>query len=157
MNAENSVSKYRLMTLATGLLILAWIALEAMGWMRVAETRNVVLQQLEDQKQFGGLDEVGQYTVRLKELKADLLKADIHRVGYFNYKDPDQPIDSSETWVLTQYALAPIVVHASKDHPVVIGDFLSPRAELEGISRTKLTPVRNYGRGVIVFRNQEAK
>lgn len=83
---------------------------------------------------------------RFAALKAALPPQGI--VGYVG--DSESPAD----YYLTQYALAPLIVDHSSSHPLVIGNFSkSPAAGWKG----NLQLVKDFGNGVILFANKDAK
>jgi hypothetical protein len=68
-------------------------------------------------------------------------------VGYVGESD-----DSTADYYLAQYALAPLVVDRSANHPLVIGNFPSSPLPLQ----TKgLRLVRDFGSGVLLFAHEE--
>ncbi len=59
-------------------------------------------------------------------------------------------------YYLTQYALVPLVVDHSTNHPFVIGNFpLSPPPTSSPSDHLQL--VKDFGDGVLLFANQDAK
>jgi hypothetical protein len=60
----------------------------------------------------------------------------------------------TEDYYLAQYSLAPLVVERSKNHPLVIVSISGepPRPDTRGLEF-----VRNFGNGVLLFSNKDAK
>jgi len=56
-------------------------------------------------------------------------------------------------YYLAQYALAPLVVDLSADHPIVVGNFHSSSAEIP----PNLWLVEDFGNGVMLFAARDAK
>ena len=57
----------------------------------------------------------------------------------------------------TQYALAPLVVEYSANHPLVVGNFpSSARGAGAGSAAEKLQLVKDFGDGVLLFSNSGA-
>ena len=57
-------------------------------------------------------------------------------------------------YYLAQYALAPRVVERSTNHPLVVGNF---PASSQVISPEGLQLVRDFGNGVLLFSNKDAR
>ena len=70
-------------------------------------------------------------------------------VGYIG--DSTTPAD----YYLAQYALAPLIVDHSPNHPLVIGNFLLSSAP--SVPSANLHLVRDFGNGVLLFANEDAK
>jgi hypothetical protein len=60
----------------------------------------------------------------------------------------------TESYYLAQYALAPLVVDRSKDHPLVIANISTspPMPDTGGLEL-----VKNFGNGVLLLSNKDAK
>jgi hypothetical protein len=61
---------------------------------------------------------------------------------------------ATPNYYLTQYALAPLIVDNSTDHPIVIGNF--PSSHASGVPRN-LKLVDDLGNGVLLLANKDAK
>lgn len=85
---------------------------------------------------------------RFASLKAALPPRGI--VGYIG----EPGVAGTADYYLTQYALAPLVVDKSENHPLVIENF-PDRPDEPAPPNMKL--VRNFGDGVLLFFNEEAK
>ena len=57
-------------------------------------------------------------------------------------------------YYLTQYTLAPVFVYNSPDYPLVVGNFLDGPADPEWIRKKGLTPLHDFGDGVILYRRE---
>jgi len=55
---------------------------------------------------------------------------------------------------LTQYTLAPVFVYNSPDYPLVVGNFLDGPADPAWIREKKLTPLHDFGDGLILYRKE---
>jgi hypothetical protein len=84
---------------------------------------------------------------RFTSLKAALPPQGV--VGYIG--ETGDPSD----YYLAQYALAPLVVDHSPNHPLVVGNF--PLSGRLGTPPNNLQLVSDFGRGVLLFANKDAK
>jgi len=57
-------------------------------------------------------------------------------------------------YYLTQYTLAPVFVYNSPDYPLVVGNFLDGPADPERIGKKGLTPLHDFGNGVMLYRRE---
>lgn len=57
-------------------------------------------------------------------------------------------------YYLTQYTLAPIFVYNSPKHALVVGNFLDGPAEPARIRAQGLTPLHDFGEGLILYRGE---
>lgn len=71
-------------------------------------------------------------------------------VGYVS----DRP-DADEEYLLTQYALAPLLLDRAGLHPLMVGNFFDPAAAPSIAGRMRLILLRDLGEGVMVFRAPE--
>ncbi len=90
------------------------------------------------------------------ELRSDQRFADLKHalpqrgiVGYIG--DSDGPAD----YYLTQYALAPLVVDLSSNHSLVVGNFSGSQPPPRPLDHLQL--VKDFGNGVLLFANKDAK
>ncbi|HKT88569.1 MAG TPA: hypothetical protein VJQ59_09050 [Candidatus Sulfotelmatobacter sp.] len=84
---------------------------------------------------------------RFASLKAVLPPRGV--IGYIG----EAGVAGTADYYLAQYALAPLVIDNSENHPLVIGNF--PDRPNEPAPNLKL--VRNFGDGILLFSNEEAK
>ena len=84
---------------------------------------------------------------RFAALRAALPQRGI--VGYIGEPD-DLP-----GYYLAQYALAPLVVDRSPNHPLVVGNFAV--SQTPGFASAHLQLVKDYGHGVLLFANKDAQ
>lgn len=98
-------------------------------------------------------DEVTLYEARLRELKQALPAHGV--VGYVSDStgdaerpDSDQARRSFKRYLLTQYALVPVVVVRSVNAELVVGDFEASG----GFLPPGFTAVRDFGEGVVLFK-----
>jgi hypothetical protein len=92
-----------------------------------------------------GPDEITLYEGRFTPLKPLLPRHGL--VGYVS----DRP-ESAREFYLTQYALAPVVVAQNLDTPLVVGNFFEPELSVQVAARHRLTLLRDFGGGVVLFR-----
>jgi hypothetical protein len=57
-------------------------------------------------------------------------------------------------YYLTQYTLAPVFVYNSPEYPFVVGNFLDGPADPEWIRKKGLTPLKDFGDGLILYRKE---
>jgi hypothetical protein len=57
-------------------------------------------------------------------------------------------------YYLTQYTLTPVFVYNSPDYPFVVGNFLDGPADPEWIRKKGLTPLHDFGDGLILYRKE---
>jgi len=85
---------------------------------------------------------------RFAELKTMLPQRGV--VGYFGEAGSSPATVGS--YYLTQYALAPVVVDHSTNHPLVVGNFRLPQTQPLPES---LKLVKDFGNGVLLFKSEE--
>lgn len=85
---------------------------------------------------------------RFASLKAALPKSGV--IGYAG----EPGVAGTADYYLAQYALAPLVIDNSGNHPLVIGNFPDQPDEP---APPNMKLVRNFGHGVLLFSNREAK
>jgi len=85
---------------------------------------------------------------RFSALKAALPQRGI--VGYTG--DSNSPAD----YYLVQYALAPLVVDNSVNHPLVVGNFSGPKPP-QSLPSARLQLLKDFGHGVLLYTNRDAK
>jgi len=95
------------------------------------------------------VDDVAQ----LSEKRFAALRAELPNRGVVGYVG-ESGNAGVEDYYRAQYALAPLVVDRSKDHPLVVVSVstLPPKPDTTG-----LEPVKNFGNGVLLFSNKGAK
>ena len=87
---------------------------------------------------------------RFSALKAALPPRGV--VGYIGASGNAAAVD----YYLTQYALVPLVVDRSPNHPLVIGNFPNS-PPLTSVLSDHLQLVKDFGDGVLLFANRDAK
>ncbi|WP_162199804.1 hypothetical protein [Pyrinomonas methylaliphatogenes] len=94
------------------------------------------------------LDEV---VINAKRMSA--VRADLPRRGIVGYLSDRRGEDADHECTRTQYNLIPIIVSCSPSstEPIVIGDFRKPTTAAEIYRARKLTPLRDYGNGVMLL------
>ena len=63
------------------------------------------------------------------------------------------PADSIECYYLAQYALAPLVVDRSPNHPLIVGNFPSSPSQVP----ENLEVLRDFGNGVLLLAGKGQK
>lgn len=129
-------------------LILLFAATSSMHWLR-----NVVSATVKST----GVDEITTYEARYQELRHTLPPNIV--VGYLSDPVPPDLSRSEGTtrfkrFVLTQYALSPVIVVRSTETDFVVGNFESP-AHADSAAAYHLTLVRDFGAGVMLFRKKK--
>ena len=83
------------------------------------------------------------------------LKTALPRHGTVGYVgESGAPVDVLGNYYLTQYALAPMIVENSSNHPLVVGNF--PRSQPSHVP-DNLTLIRDFGNGVFLFARKDSK
>ena len=86
------------------------------------------------------------------DLRFAALKARLPTSGVIGYIG--EPGDSATPdYYLAQYSLAPLVVDFSANHSIVVGNFPSSKG---GVIPRGLTPMEDFGNGVILFAAKDA-
>jgi len=93
---------------------------------------------------------------RIENLKADL--PETGEIGYLSEMDipgmENDPVDTNEEYVLTQYFLAPRKIIRSSHYPLVIGNFANIDIQHESDLETLigLDVIASYGYGIYLLR-----
>ena len=104
---------------------------------------NLVRKAIENSQL--SIDSITRYERRLSCIKVDLAPEAV--VGFISSVDSDQ---YTEYYLLTQYALSPVIVDMTTDHPTVIGYF--PEAGYEDtLQDSGLILIKDCGNGVMLF------
>lgn len=85
---------------------------------------------------------------RFSALKAVLPQQGI--VGYIGDSS------SQDDYYLAQYALVPLVVDHSPNHPLVIGNISTPLPP-QSLPSARLQLLKDFGHGVLLYTNRDAK
>jgi hypothetical protein len=96
----------------------------------------------------GKTDWITFYDMRFVELRKVLPQG--ATVGYVT----DQPLSPGQDYLLTQYALAPVVVKRGAAGQLVVGNFHDMRNAAEIARAGSLVPVRDFGLGVVLFKGK---
>jgi len=70
----------------------------------------------------------------------------------FAYERAFQNVEFLAQYVLTQYTLAPLIVRNSPDRPLVVGNFIDGPPAPGFLEKKGLSPVRDFGDGLILYR-----
>ena len=73
-------------------------------------------------------------------------------LGYVSDNAPNNTQAQAEFY-LTQYALAPVIVKASTEEPIVVANFHNNQPDQKLLNAKHLAFVRDFGNDVFVFRN----
>ena len=92
-----------------------------------------------------GMDKISVYLKRFHALKQELPPCGV--VGYLS----DNPLTSKE-FTLAQYAVMPVIVDQTTEHPLVIGNFRSPAIGSTLVSEHGLELLEDFGNGVMLFK-----
>jgi hypothetical protein len=92
--------------------------------------------------------------------RSDLRFAELRRalpehgvVGYVGEASENEVAD----YYLAQYALVPLVVERSQDHPLIVGNFPSSRPASPPATIKGLVLVRDFGNGVLLLAKKDTK
>jgi hypothetical protein len=96
-----------------------------------------------------GGDRVSTYTSRFVELRRILPPRGV--VGYFSHTSGQEQLDD-EMYYLTQYALAPVVVDRTPNHPLVVGNFPGALPPAEMFLVPGLSVKADLGHGVMLLK-----
>lgn len=99
-------------------------------------------------------DRISQYERRFEGLKKILPTHGV--VGYLSHRQAqDIRFDAGTAeFYLTQYALAPLIVIHSPERDLVIGNFGVSRVDPEIFKDRDLTLIKDFGNGVMLFRQK---
>ncbi|MBZ5608766.1 MAG: hypothetical protein LAP38_10935 [Acidobacteriia bacterium] len=97
---------------------------------------------------------VASFESRFSELRKTVTPQSVF--GYTSDNPPNDPSDQAEFY-LTQYTLAPAIVTSSTLEKLVIANFHNPNPDLNVLQAKHLTPVQNFGNGIILCRPSAAQ
>lgn len=109
-------------------------------------------------------DPVTIHETRINQLKEDLRPH--ASVGYVTTVENEKIFTSERQfynveylaqYVLTQYTLAPVIVYNSPDHPLVVGNFISGPPDRQFLRQKNLTPLKDFGDGLVLYKNENIK
>jgi hypothetical protein len=105
-------------------------------------------------------DPVTIHEARIDQIRG-ALPAGTAAVGYvtsvdnekiFLYERTLQDVEFLAQYMLTQYTLAPVIVHNSPDHPIVVGNYITGAPDPAFLRKNALAPLRDFGDGLILYR-----
>ncbi len=102
-----------------------------------------------------GKDGITQYENRFKELKKEL--PSWGTVGYISDIPSKQLLKDTKATVnyfLTEYAVSPVVVDNSQNHPIIIGNFQHKLTDTTVSETSKFILKKDFGNGVVLFNNE---
>ena len=91
---------------------------------------------------------------RRTEQRFSALRAALPERGVIGYVG-EPGADAMGDYYWAQYALAPLVVEHSPNHRLVVGNFVSTSAARPAFENLHLA--RDFGNGVLLFRNEDAR
>ena len=87
---------------------------------------------------------------RFRELRKALPPHSV--VGYAS-DNPANDESAQAEFYLTQYTLAPAIVNATLNEPLVVVNYHNPQPDLAKLQAQHLVPLQNFGNGVLLCRN----
>lgn len=109
-------------------------------------------------------DPVTIHEARINQVKENLLPSG--SVGYVTTVENEKiflnernfyDVELLAQYILTQYTLAPVIVYNSPDHPMVVGNFINGPPDRDFLKKKKLTPVKDFGDGLVLYKNENIK
>jgi hypothetical protein len=94
----------------------------------------------------GGQISISEYENRFRDVRNILPERGV--IGYLS----DGGHDETLSYYLTQYALAPVVVDHSLQHPLVVGNFTDRSATRARTWPHDLVVVQDFGNGIVLLR-----
>lgn len=110
--------------------------------------------------EFPKTDPVTIHEARIEQIRG-ALPAGTAAVGYvtsidnekiFLYERTLRDVEFLAQYMLTQYTLAPVIVHNSPDHPLVVGNYITGAPDPALLAKHALVPLRDFGDGLILYR-----
>jgi hypothetical protein len=123
---------------------------------------NTLWRNFESYREAPATDPVTVHEKRIAQLKEFLPASG--SVGYITSVENDRIFAAEKTfsnveflgqYVLTQYTLAPLVVRNSPFYPLVVGNFIEGEPAPGFLEENKLTALRNFGDGLIIYRGEK--
>ena len=109
---------------------------------------------------FPKTDPVTIHEARIEQVRG-ALPAGTAAVGYVTSVDNDKiflyertlrDVEFLAQYMLTQYTLAPVIVHNSTDQPLVVGNYITGSPDPAFLRKHALVPLRDFGDGLILYR-----
>ena len=144
---------YSLLRLKVGLLLLLGLTLAA--------SLNLLYQNGKAYPDFLKTDPVTIHERRINQIKGAL--PGTAAVGYvtavdnekiFYYERSLSNVEFLAQYILTQYTLAPVLVYNSPDYPLVVGNYIDGSPDVDFLKKNRLTPVRDFGDGLILYQKE---
>ena len=129
------------MRVKTGIVLVLLAALYAGGMVVTAAARKKA-------RRGDRPDGFTRYERRFDALRAELSPDSV--VGYVT----DQKLNPADHYLITQYALAPVIVRRTVKEDRVVGNFHDPTRMGEIARKEGLVLIRDYGNGVALFRGK---
>jgi hypothetical protein len=127
--------------LATGVFLIVFTSL--LSGLKLNDPMDRVLERLTGIAEITPNDQT-LYMDRVKQLKPVLPKRGV--IGYVSYEP--EPV---ERYLLTQLALAPLIVDRASEHLYVVGSFEDPASIPKIARRAGLRVVKDFGGGLVVL------
>ena len=128
------------------LLIIAWGVGSVVA--NALEARGKRLEAARKQGLDEAVDWITAYEKRFDGLKTTLPPESV--AGYLT----DQPASPGRDFLVTQYALCPVVMKRGVTEPVVVGNFHNARAMQQILMKEGLQPIRDFRNGVVLFKGR---
>ena len=144
---------YPRMRLKVGLLLLLGLTLAA--------SLNLLYQNGKAYPDFLKTDPVTIHERRINQIKGAL--PGTAAVGYVTAVDNEKifyyerslfNVEFLAQYILTQYTLAPVLVYNSPDYPLVVGNYIDGSPDVDFLKKNRLTPVRDFGDGLILYQKE---
>ena len=144
---------YPLLRLKVGLLLLLGLTLAA--------SLNLLYQNGKAYPDFLKTDPVTIHERRINQIKGVL--PGTAAVGYVTAVDNEKifyyerslfNVEFLAQYILTQYTLAPVLVYNSPDYPLVVGNYIDGSPDVDFLKKNRLTPVRDFGDGLILYQKE---
>jgi hypothetical protein len=88
------------------------------------------------------------------ETRFDQLRKTVQPHAVYGYLSDNARNDPSAQpeFYLTQYTLAPAIIKATPDQPLVVANFHNNRPDTKLLQANKLVPIQDFGNGVLLCR-----
>jgi len=138
-----------------------WVALILLIAIAVYANLNLLFSRIQLYPDLPQTDPVSIHEQRIEQIKKVMPPTPV--LGYVTTVENEKIFPNERNLVnveflaqyyLTQYTLAPVFVYNSPGHPYVVGNFLDGPADPEWIRTKGLTPLKDFGDGLILYRKE---
>jgi hypothetical protein len=142
----------------------SWAALVLLITVTVYANLNLLFARVELYRQLPQTDPVSIHEQRIEQIRK--VMPPTPALGYVTTVENEKlfleernlrNVEFLAQYYLTQYTLAPVFVYNSPDYPFVVGNFLDGPAESAWIRAKGLTPLHDFGDGLILYRKEERR